>query len=128
MVCGGDCGRAKTIIRLNERINGEIIPLFWPSFHPREREGRRGRERERAALSEALFTFLLPFLMAKIDGGAAMMAGVYHFSAYRTEMTVLPCYMTVFTDKDDPADTHCIARKGSKCSNTELRKSLCKSC
>ena len=29
-VCGS--GRAKTIIRLNERINGEIIPLFWPPF------------------------------------------------------------------------------------------------
>ena len=66
---GSGCdGRAKTIIRLNERINGEIIPLFWPFLHPRERE----RERGRAALSEALFTFLLPFLMAKIDGGAAM--------------------------------------------------------
>ena len=59
-VCPPAGGRAKTIIRLNERINGEIIPLFWPSIH----------EGERATLSEAaLFTFLLPFLMDKIDGG-----------------------------------------------------------
>ena len=62
-----------------------------------------------AAAEETLFTFLLPFLMAKIDGGAAMMAGVYHFSAYRTKMTVLPCYMTVFTDKDDP--THIVSQE-----------------
>ena len=51
---GSGCGgRAKTIIRLNERINGEIIPLFWPPSLP---------------LHSALFTFLPPFLMAKMDG------------------------------------------------------------
>ena len=71
-------GRAKTIIRLNERINGEIIPLFWPSLHP-----RGDREGERATLSEAaLFTFLLPFLMDKIDGGTVAAAVVCTTSAH----------------------------------------------
>ena len=55
LVCRGSGSRAKTIIRLNERINGEIIPLFWPCEERTNAEG-------------ALFTFLLPFLMAKIDG------------------------------------------------------------
>ena len=41
--------------------------------------------------------------------GAAMMAGVYHFSAYRTKMTVLPCYMTVFTHQDD--STHIVSQE-----------------